>query len=166
MKPQLLSGARGELKIKGKVMAYVTDVSINVPHNVRAVHTFGAPNARSVEPLSVGPVSVTVGRVVPVNKAGQTGTDGAVNVSTVNLGIEPLISQLMSSEDILIELTDKITGAVIASINNVRFAGRSVNLSAGQLASERLQFVGIYDAGPQDAVAKANQNSPQGDLGF
>lgn len=171
MKPQLLSGARGQLKIGTKTLAYVTDVSISVTHNVRPVHTFGAPNARSVEPLSVSPVSISVGRVIPVNKAAETGPTGSVNTSAISQSIEPLISQLMTSEDISIELSDKITGATIANVKNVRFSGRSMNVSAGQLAQERLSFIGIYDAGPNvganpDGTGGTNQNTPQSPLGF
>ena len=143
MKPQLLSGARGEIRIAGNVLAYVTDVSIDAPTSVRAVHTFGAPNARSVEPLQTGPCTVTIGRVIPVNKSDGT----AVDSSMIKAGIEPTIQALLTAEDITVDLIDKITGKTYASVKNCRFAGRALSLSASQLASERISLMGIYDAG-------------------
>jgi len=150
MKPQLLSGARGEIRIAGKVLAYVTDVSIDSPTSVRAVHTFGASNARSVEPLQTGPCSVTIGRVIPVNKSDGT----AIDSSMIAAGIEPTILAMLTADDITVDLIDKVTGATYASVKNCRFAGRAFSLSAGQMASERISLMGIYDAG------REGQNSP------
>jgi hypothetical protein len=155
MLPQLLSGARAEIKIGTETIAFATDVSISLSHNVRPVHTFGAPNARSVEPLSVSPVQISVGRVFPVNKASAANqNDGKVDISTVTKGIEPAINQMLKADDIQIDLKDKITGATVATIKNCRFAGRSLSLSASQLATERLQFIGIYDAASGNTTDK------------
>jgi len=140
-RPQLFSGARGSVRVDGSTLAFVTDVSVNLTANVRAVHTFGAPNARSVEPLSIS-VNVTIGRVIPVNRA-----DGsAVNTSNVAIGIEPIISLMLAAEDISISLLDKLTGITVADVKNCRFAGSSRNLSAQQIATDRIQLIGIYDA--------------------
>ncbi len=143
IRPQLFSGARGALQVNGNTIAFVTDVSINVQANVRAVHTFGAANARSVEPLSYG-VNVTIGRVIPVSKPDGT----AVDTSTIsaNFGVEPVISQMLYAEDIQIDLIDQVTGKTVASIRDCRFAGRTLSLSAQQIANERIQLVGIFDA--------------------
>lgn len=141
-RPQLYSGARGQLKINGgTAIAFITDVTINVQANVRAVHTFGAANARSIEPLSYG-ASVTIGRVIPINR-----TDGTpVNTSDVQLGIEPIITQMLAAEDITVSLYDSISGVLVSEVRNCRFAGRSLNLSSQQIAQERIQLVGIFDA--------------------
>jgi hypothetical protein len=155
MKPQLLSGARGEVRANGKILAYVTDVSIDSPHSVRGVHTFGAANARSVEPLMTGPCTVSLGRVIPMNKADGT----PIDASMISEGIEPTINQMLVAEDITIDLLDKVTGKTIASVRNCRFAGRSLGLSASQLANERITLMGIYDSG------KDGQNTPD-QLGF
>jgi hypothetical protein len=145
--------------VGNKVLAYVTDISIDAPQSVRAVHTFGAPNARSVEPLQAGPCTVTLGRVIPVNDS----KGKAINTSLIAEGIEPTISAMLTADDITINLLDKETGATYASVRNCRFAGRSMSLSASQLASERIQLMGIYDAGRVNNGAA--QNSP-GDIGF
>ena len=143
MRPQLLSGARGEVRANNKVLAYVTDISVDAPQTVRAVHTFGAANARSVEPLQAGPCTVSLGRVIPMNKADGTPIDS----SMIAENIEPTIAQMMVAEDITIDILDKVTGKTIASIRNCRFAGRSMGLSASQLANERITLMGIYDSG-------------------
>jgi hypothetical protein len=142
--PQLFSGARGILQVNGQTIAFITDVSVSIQANVRAVHTFGAANARSVEPLSYG-CNVTIGRVIPVN----TTAGAAVDTSTISPafnGIEPVISQMLYAEDIEISLLDSITNQTVADIRNCRFSGRTLNLSAQQIANERIQLVGIYDA--------------------
>lgn len=140
-KPQLFSGARGLLKINARTVAYVTDVTVNIASNVRAVHTFGAANARSVEPLSTG-ASVTIGRVIPMNKP----DGGAVNTSNINMGVESVISQMLKAEDITVTIMDKITDQVVSDVRNCRFAGSSLGMSAQQIAQSRINLVGIYDA--------------------
>lgn len=143
-KPQLLSGARGQIKINnGTALAYVTDVSIQYSVSVRPVHTFGSINARSIEPLQTAPVQITIGRVIPINAA-----DGsAKDTSNFASGIEPIINQMLKADDISVDLVDKITNKTIASIKNCRFAGSSKSIAASQLATERIQLMGIYDAG-------------------
>ncbi len=143
MKPQLLSGARGQLRVAGRILAYVVDLSIEAPSTVRATHTFGSANARSVEPLQAGPCTVSFSRVIPVNKSDGT----PVDTSAIATGIEPSILQMLTADDITVDLIDKITGQTYASVRNCRFAGRSLNLSASQLANERISLMGIYDAG-------------------
>lgn len=143
-RPQLFSGARGNLKVNGQVIAFVTDVSVNVQANVRAVHTFGAANARSVEPLSYG-VNVTIGRVIPVNKPDGTAVDTSTISANFN-GIEPVINQMLFAEDITVSLLDSLTDQTVADVRNCRFAGRTLTLSAQQIANERIQLVGIFDA--------------------
>jgi hypothetical protein len=153
MKPQLLSGARGKVVVNGQTLAFITDISVDAPQQVRSVHTFGSPAARSIEPLSAGPCTVTLGGVVPVNKP-----DGSrVDSSAIGLGIEPMIQTLLTSDDITVELIDKITGATFASVRNCRFQNRSLSLGASALAQQRITLMGIYDA--------ASGNSP-GKLGF
>lgn len=159
MKPQLLSGARGQIRVAGNVLAYVTDISIDVPYSVRPVHTFGAPNARSVEPLQAGPCSVTIGRVIPVSDS----TGAAVDSSMITAGVQPTIQAMMTADDITVELIDKVTGKTYASIRNCRFMGSSKSMSASNLATERIQLMGIYDSGP--SVNGGSQNTPTS-LGF
>jgi hypothetical protein len=142
-RPQLLSGARGQLKINsGTAIAYVTDVNVNVQANVRAVHTFGAPHARSVEPLSTG-VTLSIGKVIPMNNVDGT---KKVNTSNIAMGIEAVIQNMLTAEDITVTLMDSVTDQVVADVRNCRFAGSTLGLSAQQIAQGRINLVGIYDA--------------------
>lgn len=137
MRPQLLSGARGKVVLNSSVvLAFVTDISIDAPHNVRPIHTFGSPSARSVEPLSAGPVTVTLGRVIPVNKADGTPVDS----SAINTGIEPTIAQMLSAEDITIDLIDKITGTTYLRVPNPKiYHARALELGAKELSALELR---------------------------
>jgi hypothetical protein len=140
--PQLLSGARGVLKINnGSAVAFVTNVSVNRQASVRAVHTFGSPAARSVEPLSTG-VSLSIGKVIPMNNP----QGGAVNTSDIAMGVESVISQMLEASDITITLMDTVTDQIIADVRHCRFAGGSMSLSAQQLAQGSISLVGIYDS--------------------
>lgn len=142
-KPQLLSGARGKIVVNGKIWGYATDISIDAPVSVRAVHTLNSVSARSVETLQAGPCTVSIGRVIPVSNMDGTPLD----TSAINTQAAPTIINMLKSEDITIDLVDNVTGKTYASVRNCRFAGRSMSLSASSLASERLSFMGIYDAG-------------------
>jgi hypothetical protein len=143
-RPQLLSGARGKLKINGVEVAFITDVSVSIQAQVRPVHTFGAANARSIEPLATG-AQVSIGRVFPVNSTNGTPVD-TTSVSSKMGNVEPIIALMLTSSDIEVELTDRMAGVTVANIKNCRFAGRTFNVSASQIANERINLVGIYDA--------------------
>lgn len=147
-RPQLLTGARGLLRINGgSPLGVVTDVNVNRATNVRAVHTCGSPNARSVEPLSNG-VSVSIGRVFPMNDP----TGKSVDSSDIALGIESIITQMLTAEDITVTLEDGPTGRLAADVRHCRFAGGSLGLSAQQLAQGRINLVGIFDAAGQNVA--------------
>ena len=148
--PQLLSGARGVLKVNNNAaIAFVTNVNVNRQANVRAVHTFGSPAARSVEPLSTG-VSLNVGKVIPMNST--TGGSIADRTSDIGIGVEAVISQMLTADDITITLMDSVTDQTVSDVRHCRFAGSSLNLSAQQLAQGSFSMVGLYDqAGGQVA---------------
>lgn len=142
--PQLFSGPRGLVQVNSKTIAFVTDLTVTINSTVRPVHTFGASNARSVEPLSIG-ASVSIGRVIPINDP----SGKAVDTSTISANfsnIEPVIAQMLSAEDLTITLIDRLTGQTIADVRNCRFASRTLNVSAQNLANERIQLVGIFDS--------------------
>jgi hypothetical protein len=146
MVPSLHSGARGKILVNGRPMAFVTNVSVNVSHRVQPVHTFGAPNARSVEPLSYS-CSVSLGTVVPINDA----SGNPVNTSAIAYGLEPLIQLMTTAEDVTIEILDTVTNRSVASVRNCRFTSRSFSLAASSLANANLNLVGIYDAASGNA---------------
>ena len=155
-KPQLLSGARGLIQKKDKDgnvvnLALATDISINVRENVATTFVIGSLNPVALDPTAVD-VDVSIGRVVPVNRidAAEQGDGLAADSSqmtAISLGLEHEINQSLTSDDITIAIQDKITGKFIASVHNCRFAGRSMGSGAEDVASERLNFVGIYDSG-------------------
>jgi hypothetical protein len=139
-RPQLHSGARGKLVINGKPLAFITDVSVSEVVNLAAPHTFGALNARSVEPLSTD-CNVSIGRVIPVSNPNGEAFDS----STIASGIQSLISLMLTADDIEVQLLDNVTDATIAAVKNCRYGGRQFSVAAQGLASERISLQGIYD---------------------
>lgn len=153
--PQLLSGARGTISIKkpvkgddGKfsvtteVIAIATDISVSVRHDLRPVYLMGSMNASLIEPTGID-VDCSIGRVIPIGqkdalKAGST---------SISAGFEYSIDDVLSVGAVDITITDSATQKIISSVIGARFTGRSTGVSTGDLASERYNFVGIYDAG-------------------
>jgi len=167
--PQLLSGARGliqQLNLETGAfvtIAFATDISINVRHGVRQTYVVGRMNPATTDTLTYD-VDVSVGRVIPVNAAGASfdvagdpQVDPRIESATaLGVGLEPLIAAFVASEDISIALQDKVTGQYISSVRNARFAGRSMGVNAGDIANERINFVGIYDTGVDGENAADN----------
>lgn len=158
VRPQLLSGTRGKISIKDangtvRTLALIVDVDVSVRASVRETFVMGSENAVSLDPVGIE-VDCSVGRVVPVNLPGaelngnKDGLAGdTAKTSAIALGLEQTIQTMLVSNTIEITLTDKITDRVIASVKEARFAGRSISTGAEGVASERLNFVGIYDSG-------------------
>jgi hypothetical protein len=164
--PQLLSGARGVILSGTNALAIATDITINVRHNVTPTFVIGDMNAAAIDSLAYD-VDVSIGRVIPVNSANATPNpsktppvagsnqstgsfDGAPSVtaiSAIGLGLEETIAAITSAADLYIVLQDRVTGATIASVQGCRFSGRTQSMNANAIATERLSFVGIYDAG-------------------
>ncbi len=146
--PQLLSGARGLIQKFNRetgqfeTLAFATDISVNERAGVRQTWVMGSMNPAAIDPLSID-VDVSIGRVVPVNNP-----DGSnKNPSAIAAGLETVINQMVSAEDLNIALQDKVTGKYILSVKNCRFAGRTFGTNAGDVANERFAFTGIYDSG-------------------
>ena len=153
MKPQLLSGARGKISFKApsgelRVLGFVTDVSISENEGLRPTFVVGSMNAVTIEPLSID-VSVSIGRIMPINKADGSSLD---KITATDHEFEASINAILSLESCEVTIEDKnpadlANPKIIASIKYCRFAGRSQSLSSGDVASERYNFVGLYDGG-------------------
>lgn len=154
-----------------RVLAVALDISVNVRESVRETYVMGELNPVALDPVAID-VDCSVGRVVPVNRldaaagtapnnlAGDAAGDAAnpkaqqtargdktSAASALQLGMEETIDRILTHDTIDIEIKDKISGKTIAYVKEARFAGRTLSTGAGDVASERLNFVGIYDAG-------------------
>lgn len=152
-KAQLFSGARGQIKYNGVTLAFFTDANVQVTDNVAPTYVVGELHPVTLEPLSYD-VTVSIGRVIPMNKSDGTPLN---QVDGFDLGLEPRIIDVLNNNAVEIDLVDKQKNVVMAQIMECRFTGRTTNMGSNDIANERYNFVGIYDA-----VAK---NSPQ-ELGY
>jgi hypothetical protein len=176
-RPQLFSGVRGQFvftKADGtkETFAFATDVSVSVRHSVRPSYVLGDMNAIAIDSLSYD-VDVSIGRLVPVNNsdptkatlstttAGGLATPGAGYgaaeklTTSINSGLEISIPQILISNSVDLDIVDRTTGKTVASIKECRFAGRSSSLNAQDVLTERLNFIGIYDAGYEGTANSA-----------
>lgn len=149
--PQLLSGARGLIKNGAVTLAIATDITVNVRHNVRPTYVIGDMNAAAIDSLAYD-VDVSVGRVIPVNAKNADSDKGKVTgtnaeISSIGLRLEAILAKIISASDINIVLQDRVTSAIIASVKGCRFSGRTQSMNANDIANERINFIGIYDAG-------------------
>jgi len=182
-KPQLFSGARGLIKYKNSAgaevtLAIATDISINVREQLRPSYVIGELGPLSIEPLSLD-VDCSIGRLVPVNVGavaqgaapnqvpqplpGRQPADAAPSqlssaATAIDLGLEERLDQILNSNSLEIVIYDKFMGngndlKTVSVIKEARFTGRSMSVSSGDVAQERLNFVGIWDAGADNQAA-------------
>lgn len=173
--PQLASGARAQIFVTDssgneRLVAIATDVSVQVSDQIIPSYVCGEINPISLEPVGAD-ASCSIGRLIPVNSSGaaasgKNAADGSAQLSAsandpattaIELGLEDQINNILTAPALTIRVHDKIINTNIAIIKEARFAGRSQSVSSGGLATERLNFVGIYDA--------ANGNTPEA-LGY
>jgi hypothetical protein len=149
--PQLVSGARGLIQLfnptnqQFETIAFSTDINVDVRVGVQQTFVMGRTNAGAIDTLAYD-VTVSVGRVIPVNSPGSLDprTKGATAISA---GLETVIAQMVSAEDLSIALLDRVTNKYIVSVKGCRFSGRTMRMSSNQVATETLNFTGIYDSG-------------------
>lgn len=166
-RPQLFSGVRGQFVFtkdgKATTFAFATDISVNVRHAVRPSYVLGDMNAIAIDSLSYD-VDISIGRLVPINNSDPAiatlnaspvgsitpGTNyGAAEklTSAIGAGLEVSIANILASTSVDLDIIDRTTNNTVASIKECRFAGRSSALNAQDILTERLNFIGIYDAG-------------------
>jgi hypothetical protein len=191
-KPQLFSGARGLIKYKNSAgidvtLAIATDISINVREQLRPSYVIGELGPLSIEPLSLD-VDCSIGRLVPVNVGtvqqgatpnaapsalpGRASTDQAPSAlgsakTAIDLGLEERLDQILSAQSLEIAIYDKVSGGAdglktVSIIKEARFTGRSMTVSSGDVAQERLNFVGIWDS----SVNAAGEAQPADETGY
>jgi hypothetical protein len=162
-RPQLLSGARGFIQRSNpatgalETIAFATDISVNTRVGVRATYVTGRMNAGAIDSLSYD-VDVSIGRVMPMNDGiasnglppqlsnGQLPAVPA-KATAIGAGLETIITAMTTSEGITLALYDGTTGTYVSSVRECRYAGKGMGLNAGDVGTERLNYVGIYDAG-------------------
>jgi hypothetical protein len=166
--PQLLTGARGVIQVSNpqtgalQTLAFATSISVNVRAGVRPTYVTGRMNAGAIDPLTYD-VDVSIGRVIPLQgetaagpvPAGTPWTPPVANgqsamveaPTAVGSGLEPTIVSMRSAPDLVIAVYDQNTGAYINSVTGCRFAGRGDGLTAGDVGTENLNFVGLWDSG-------------------
>ena len=161
--PQLASGARGVVQITDsagvlKTLAVALDINVNVRSSVRETYVMGELNPVSLDPTSID-VDCSFGRVIPISKqtssapidktnhVARSSGDAVNPTHAVEFNAEQLIQNTLTSNSIDIALYDTITNKYLATVKGARFSGRSLSTNTSDIANERLNFVGIWDAG-------------------
>lgn len=157
-RPQLLSGARGVIKRYNPAtqsfepIAFATDITVNVRVGNTPTYVMGRMNAGAIDPTSYD-VDVSIGRVIPMNAPNAQASNApslaprSQTVTAIGVGLETVVSQMVSAEDIVIAIQDKVTGKYVSAVRGCRFAGRGLRSGATDVGAESINFVGIYDSG-------------------
>ncbi len=163
MKPQLFSGARGRISFRdsggnSQTLALVTDLTITDNAGLRPTFVVGAEGPVSIEPLAMD-VTASIGRIIPMNK--QADSSALDRTTSIDLGFEEIFRQILAKDHVEITVEDKNPAdpskpQILGVVRYARFSGRTTALNAGDVGSERYNFVGIFDAG-----YNATSNAPE-----
>lgn len=156
--PQVATGARAIFQITTesggtKRVAFATSVNyrISIPHSPIAV--LGRYSVAGHEPVGLD-VSFSCGTVRVPGK------------SAVQLGIQPALQALMTSEELQVTITDrKLPETTILKLEGVRLVDRAGGMGARDIVSETWDFVGriMSDEGTPDGQAETeNHSNPYG----
>lgn len=173
-KSQLASGARGVIQIqKGSVVKTLgmgTDINVDVRMTVRSTYVMGELNPVSLDNTAVD-CTASIGRVIPVSKntvaaptdgdqitatSQASRSDGAASAQASvatrarDIDLETAIENILTEEAVTIMLYDHVSGQYLGKITEARFAGRTLTTPNSDIANERINYVGIYDAANPD----------------
>ena len=155
-RPQLLTGSRGVVKFKPansneyRVLGFVTDVGISESAGLRPSYVIGAEGPVTIEPVSYD-VNCSFSRLVPINDIDGKALD---LLTAVDHEFEARLVDFLRTNTVEVAVYDKGqdgTDVVIGIVREARFSGKSIGMGAQDVATERYNFVGIYDGGYGDA---------------
>jgi hypothetical protein len=149
MQPMLFSGARGKIlrtSPTGQVetLAVVLDINVSRNDGVQTTFVVGSLNGVANDPTGTD-VSVGFSAVVPVSDS--TGKVDTKHLTSVGQQLTPTLKSILISNALTIEVQDRITNRVVASIRECRFTGENLSLAATSVGTKRFNYVGILDAG-------------------
>jgi hypothetical protein len=148
---QILTGARAQLVVNGKVVGLFTSCSYNV--------TFDANPAFILGRYSAAEITYTAQEVVTVDANGFRVIGAAPSV----VASIPQLQDLLNAEDISLSLLDRRTNVEFMTVTGVRPMGFSSNVSARGVVEISARFQGLIysdESGQQQESAGAsNLNS-------
>ena len=164
MVPKVMTGARAILKVKGgagqppRIVAMATNVGYRVAIPHAPINVLGRYTAAGFEPLGMD-VTVNAG-ILRFPKAG----GGGNAPDNTGQGIQPKLQEIMTFEDLQIEIIDRKTNEVICLVARARLTDRGGNMGARDLLAENWTFVGVLmessDAPEQEESSPAGNEPP------
>ena len=126
---QVITGARAIFTINNQKVAFASDCNYTWSHNMQPVEVLD--QLEVAEHAEVGmsiDFSCTMFRVA--------------RKSAVSLGIQPKLSALLSQPELVVTISDKVSGDILLSVSGVKLASRSGSVNARGVWTESLNFVG------------------------
>lgn len=174
MKPFFLTGANAKIRVNGKVLAYVTNLSYSVQINHATPRVLGMYEPSSVEPLSyivtgsftvaryVADIKDDVGGKSPYgasergNGIGGWGPDGTLDKLKAGFDIKKGIdgrayenldpSKMNKATTFNMEVYQKFDGGQrsVANIRDIRITKADFNLGTKSVATQTFNFTALY----------------------
>lgn len=138
---QVSTGAKLELQIGGVVVAYASNASYTVNHNLAPIETFNDHTVKEHAELGVT-VDFTASMFRVNTKA------------AVSLGIMPRIQDFLKQPELTAVIKDKTQDSVMLTVNGIKVISRSGTVDARGTWSETLNMVGkvVYDEAGEAGV--------------
>lgn len=125
---QTFTGVRAIFKIQGKQVAFASDVNVTVNHAMQPIETLDRLDV--VEHAEIG---YTVDM--------SCGTFRVAGASAIQLGIQPILEEILIQPELMAELQDKIAGVTVARLVGVKMTSRGLSVNARGVATEQWAFV-------------------------
>lgn len=126
---QVSTGAKLELKIGGVTVAYASNASFTVNHNLAPIETFNEHTVN--EHAELGVTVEFSASMFRVNRK-----------AAVELGIMPRIADFLKQPELVCIIKDKVQNSVLVTITGVKVTSRSGTVDARGVFTESLNMVG------------------------
>ena len=138
---QVSTGAKLILSIKDKAVAYASNVTYTINHNVQPIEILSLEYVK--EHAELGVTVEFTASMFRVNEQ-----------AAVSIGIMPRISDFLKQQELVATIKDKIQDTVILTVTGLKCTSRAGTVGARDVATETLTFVGrlAYDEAGQGTI--------------
>lgn len=126
----VITGARAVFKIAGSPIAFASNCSYNINHTLQPIDVLDQLTpAEQAETGYTVDFSCTTFRVP--------------NQSAVNLGIQPKLAAILTQPELVVEISDRVSGALLLLVERVKMTTRSGTVDARGVFTETWNFTGL-----------------------
>lgn len=152
-KPLIMSGPRAIFKINDQIVAFASNVTYRIAQPLETVTVFGRYSPARHEPVGYD-VQVSCNSFRYASKGGKGNAPDSKNL---NQRIAPALNDIINSDELKIEIIDRLTDETILVVHRARLSDRNGTMSSRGLLSESWSFQGVV-AESSDSGAQAESS--------